>query len=113
VTTENKFLHPTLCRLEYLSPDGWVDVGRMHSLLHPEKYPERMTANRKFGRCIELGDDLKPTGRVWVSPDVPTDLSVLVPREDGSAPWGLPEPEKMCTLCDSRHGGPFDGSCLL
>lgn len=104
---------PILVRLEYLTPEGWEAYARIHSLLHPEKYPERMTAMRKFGRATELDDNLQPTGRVWVSPNVPEDLSVLVPREDGKAPWGLPEPDKKCKMCEAVHGPPFDGSCLL
>lgn len=106
------YIRPTFCRLEYLSPDGWVDNGTA-LLLYPERYPERLAEKRKFGRCTELGDMLKPTGRVWVTDGVPEDPSVLVRTDNGSIPWALPEPEKLCLLCDVVHGGPFDGSCLL
>lgn len=100
---------PTMVRLETLSPTGWIDAGIV-SLLHPEKYPERLRANGKFGRCTALDARLKPTGRVWVSDDVPADPSVLVATDTGGVPWMLPV---VCKHCAELHGSPFDGSCLL
>lgn len=100
---------PTMVRLEYLSPAGWVDAGTA-SLLYPERYPERLRANGKFGRCTALDGRLKPTGRVWVSDDVPADPTVLVATETGGVPWMLPT---KCPMCLELHGSPFDGSCLL
>lgn len=99
----------TFCRLEFLTPSGWTDNGTA-SLIHPDRYPERLRERGKFGRCTELGDDLRPTGRVWVSDDVPADPSILVKTDVGSIPWALPV---ECGLCGGLHGMPFDGSCLL
>lgn len=101
---------PTFVKLEYLSPAGWVDNGKA-SLLFPERYPERLRAKGKFGRCTALDDRLQPTGRVWVSDDVPEDPAVLVAATDGGGvPWVLPS---LCPVCLELHGSPFDGSCLL
>jgi hypothetical protein len=98
-----------MVKLEYLSPTGWQDAGTA-SLLYPARYPERLRANGKFGRCTALDARLKPTGRVWVSADVPADPSVLVATETGGIPWMLPT---ECKMCLELHGSPFDGSCLL
>lgn len=100
---------PTLCRLEYLTPTGWVVGHAGVSLLDPARYVERLTERAKFGRAIELGDDLKPTGVVWEPPNLPLDPTVLVPSDTR-----IPKlPDKICPLCDEGHTGPYDGSCLL
>ena len=103
---------PTFVRLEFLTPTGWVDNGTA-ALLYPHRYPERLREKGKFGRCTALDEKLKPTGRVWVSDDVPPDPSVLVRTDNGRIPWALPEPARLCLLCSSKHSSPFDGSCLL
>lgn len=102
-----------LVQLAYLTKNGWVDNGDPVELLHPEQYPVRMRARKKFGRSTELDADLRPTGRVWVSDDVPSDPSVLVGPFDGSRAPHLPDPSKTCLICGDEHHPPYDGSCLL
>lgn len=79
---------PKLCRLEKLIRGEWVKVGD-HSLLHPERYAERLAVKGIVGRATELDDSLQPTGKVHTV-DV-----------------------KTCPVCDEAHLGPYDGSCLL
>lgn len=88
-------------RLEYLTRNGWVVGHQDVPLLDPERYVERLTANGKFGRATDLS-----SGQVWVSPDVPTDPSILV-----SSGTHIPKlPDGKCDFC----GGPHDtGGCLL
>ncbi|WP_027860115.1 hypothetical protein [Marmoricola sp. URHB0036] len=69
---------PTLCRLEYLTTNGWAVGHAGIALLHPARYVERLTARGKFARCTELNPDLSE-GRVHVSPNLPADFSILVP----------------------------------
>lgn len=103
---------PTLVRLEYLTPDGWVCGHAGINLLDPQRYVDRLLDRRKFGRAIVLDDRLQPRGRVYAPPDLP-DPSQLVPT--ATRVPGLPDPERrgMCPHCDSYHGDPFDGTCLL
>lgn len=100
---------PTLCRLEYLTPQGWVTSATVN-LLHPERYVERLLEHRKFGRVTVLNARLQPTGKVYVPPELP-DPAALVPSS--TAIPQLPEPAKLCSLCGDEHTAPFDGSCLL
>lgn len=75
------------CRLEYLTPDGWVIGHAGVNLLHPERYVERLTARGKFGRCTIID-----TGQVFESPN-------------------LPDPSSICRYCQSiEHQS---GECLL
>lgn len=101
---------PTLVRIDYLTPAGWVQ-GEVQNLLHPERVVERYREKGKFARVTAYDGALKPTGRVWVADDVPEDPSILVPS-DTRVPK-LPEPDKTCPLCDTEHLKPWDGSCLL
>lgn len=104
---------PTLCRLEYWTPTGWKLNLALASLLHPERYPERLEERRKYGRALELDPaTLKPTGRKWEPRRLPP-RAALVPTD--SAAWGLPDPTRrgMCRWCSGYHGDPFDGSCLI
>lgn len=78
---------PRLCRLERLEKGEWKAVGTV-SLLHPERYAERLAAKGKAGRAIELDERLQP-GRVHAV-DV-----------------------KNCPVCGDPHAAPYDGSCLL
>lgn len=103
---------PTLVRLEYLSPTGWVRMGDQN-LLHPEAVVPRYRAKGKFARVTVLDDTLQPKGKVWVADDVPADPSILVKANDGSCPWKLPDPTKTCSLCSEEHPPPYDGRCLL
>lgn len=100
---------PTLCRLEYLTPDGWVTSGDVN-LLHPERYVERLLVTKKFGRVTVLDARLRPTGKVYEPPHLP-DPATLVPS--GTVIPKLPEPEKTCPVCDAEHLPPYDGRCLL
>jgi hypothetical protein len=100
----------TLVRLEYLTPDGWVVAHAGIALLDPQRYVDRLTARKKFGRCTVLDGSLQATGKVY-QPDNLPDPKTLVPS-DTQIPK-LPEPEKTCPLCDSEHPKPWDGSCLL
>lgn len=63
---------PTLVRIEYWNEhDGvWYTGGGAIALIDPEKYINRLNANGKaIGRCLELADDLQPTGQIWGSLD--------------------------------------------
>lgn len=108
-------MHPKSVRLEVLTPDGWVLAGghAMQSLLHPERYPERLRERGKFGRATLLDDRLRPTKTVWVADDVPADPSILVPTKEGNGGWRLPDVTKDCGVCGEEHPPPHDGRCLL
>lgn len=101
---------PVLCRLEYLTPDGWKVGHAGINLLHPERYVERLAERGKFGRATVLADDLKTELQVFEPKELP-DPSVLV-KSDTRVPR-LPDPEKDCAFCGEEHPPPFDGSCLL
>jgi hypothetical protein len=103
---------PTLCRLDHWTPQGWQTIAPAVALLFPERYPERLEEKGKFGRAVELGEDLQPTG-VEHRPSRLPKRTELVPTD--SAAWGLPDPNRrgMCRHCDGYHGDPFDGSCLI
>lgn len=102
----------TLTRLEYLTPEGWVVGHHGINLLNPERYALRLADHGKFGRATVLDPDtLKATKEVYITPGVPDDPSVLVPS-DTVIPK-MPDPAKMCALCDEEHPPPYDGSCLL
>lgn len=91
---------PYLCRLEYLTRDGWQTGHKAIMLLHPDKYVERLTDKGKVGRVTILD-----TGQVIVSPDVP-DPSRMVASDTQI-------PQMLCPHCDAAHRPPFDGKCLL
>lgn len=112
MTTKQKIPVPALCRLEYLTPDGWVRNGGDTNLLHPARYVERLEAQKKFGRCTELDDNLAPTGRVYVSDSLPNPRDLVWPTDGTSIPR-LPGPDEYCAMCDERHPRPHDGSCLI
>lgn len=76
---------PTLVRLEYRTPNGWVIGHKGIALLHPGRYVERLAEKGKIGRAIALDDQLQPTGQVW-----------------GGAPG--------CGLCAGDHQ---EGRCLI
>lgn len=103
---------PYFVRLEYYTPEGWKTGHAGVGLLSPERYVERLEANGKYGRALELGDGLKPTGRKWEPSRLPK-RSALVPT--GTQYFGLPNPDRRerCKWCETYHGDPFDGSCLL
>ena len=111
---------PTLCRLEYLTREGWVVGHAAFNLLHPERYVERLEERGKVGRCTVLGDDLQPTDEVYVAsviPDpenIPADILERLVKTDVGNPKTprLRPPDEDCTyclgtLCDG------DGSCLI
>lgn len=104
---------PTLCRLEYLGRKGWVMGHAGVALLAPERYVERLTARGKFGRATELDDRLQPTGKVWVSPNLPRDPSVLVPDAPFRAPRMPDKRDRLCEYCEETHAAPWNGVCLL
>lgn len=101
---------PSLCRLEYLTPEGWVVGHAGVSLLNPAKYVERLAERGKFGRATVLADDLKTALQVFEPPNLP-DPSVLVKSETRIP--RLPDPKKDCAMCGQEHPPPHDGSCLL
>jgi hypothetical protein len=101
--------HPTLCQLEYLTSNGWIVGHKSVALLHPKRYVERLTERNKFGRCTELDEKtLKPTGAVYVSPNLPN-LQDLVPSATKIPQLRPP----TCEFCGESHREPFDGRCLL
>jgi hypothetical protein len=101
---------PTTCRLEYLTPRGWTVGHAGLALLDPQAYVDRLQAKAKFGRAVELSDDLQPTGKVWETEGAPDDPSVLVPT-DTHIP-ALPGHGARCDLCAATdHKIP--GECLL
>lgn len=102
----------TLCRLEYLTRKGWVVGHAGISLLDPGRYVERLTARGKFGRCTELDDRLQATGTVYVSPNIPEDLSVLV-TSDTKVPRLPDKRDRLCDYCEDVHAAPWSGVCLL
>lgn len=103
---------PTLCRLEHYTPKGWVRHGPDVNLLFPERYPARLEERNKYGRAIELDDNLQPTGQTWEPSTLPP-RSKLVQTATGA--WGLPDPTRreLCQWCDRHHAEPFDGSCII
>jgi hypothetical protein len=101
---------PTLCRLEYLTPNGWTVGHHGVNLLHPERYVERLAERGKFGRVTVLADDLTPTSTVYEPKDLPNPAD-LVPSE--TAIPRLRDPAKTCGVCGDEHAPPYDGSCLL
>lgn len=103
----------TLCRLEYLTRKGWVMGHAGINLLHPERYVERLTDRGKFGRCTVLDDRLQPTGTVYVSPNIPDDLSVLVNDPPYRTPRLPNDKDKRCEFCEDVHAAPWNGTCLL
>jgi hypothetical protein len=98
---------PTLVRLEYLTPDGWVVGHKALNLLSPARYVERLLARGKFGRATALDDELQPTGEVWVTDELP-EPAQLAPT-DTAIPGLLP----TCIVCSEQHDPPYDGSCLI
>ena len=109
---------PTLCRLEYLTRNGWVVGHAGINLLNPSRYCERLTERGKFGRATELDDRLQPTGQVWTSAGLPDDPSTLpadiLEKLHPDPPYRIPKVGgEACPLCDEVHPKPFDGSCLL
>ena len=90
---------PTLVRLEIWTSKGWLIREAAVSLLHPERYPERLAASGKIGRVTVLDDRLQPTGKVWGPTEDPTNAP---PLPDCSVCLG--------TLCDE---GDLDGMCLM
>lgn len=100
---------PTLCQLEYLTPTGWASHGNFN-LLYPERYIDRLAAQRKFGRVTILDAKLRPTGKVFVSDNLP-DPAQLIPSR--TVVPKLPDPDLLCSMCDAEHLPPYDGSCLL
>jgi len=107
---------PYFCRLEYLTSKGWSVGHAGIALLSPQRYVERLSAREKFGRATVLDPDtLEPTDEVYVSPNLPADLSVLIPDPPYRVPKkaGAGEKPKPCAHCDEVHDAPFDGSCLL
>ena len=98
---------PIACRLDHWTPTGWVTVQDFVMLLHPEAYPERLEARLKYGRAVE-----RDTGTVHAPRRLPK-RTALVPTDSDA--WGLPDPNRrgVCRHCDSYHGDPFDGSCLI
>ena len=60
-----------LCRLEYLTPEGWAVGHHGVGLLDPGAYVVRLRKNGKFGRATVLDDRLQPTSEVYVSADLP------------------------------------------
>lgn len=101
-------MSPSLCRLEYLTANGWSVGHAGVALLHPDRYVERLTARGKFGRATVLDERLQPTDEVYVSPDLPDDLSLLVKVDTD-----IPTLVELCPVCDEAHPAPYDGSCLL
>lgn len=103
---------PVLCRLDYYTPRGWVTHTAAVNLLFPERYPQRLEERGKYGRAVELGEGLKPTGKTWEPRRLPK-RTALVPT--GTPAFGVPDPDRRerCRWCGSSHGDPFDGSCLL
>lgn len=99
---------PTLCRIEYLTPDGWKVGHAGMNLLHPEGYVARLEANNKFGRATELDGDLQPTGKVWEPKKLPR-LEDL--HYNGKGNPNVPALRPACSLCSSRKHD--DGMCLL
>ena len=102
---------PTLCRLDHWTPDGWQTVEPAVALLFPARFPERLEAKGKFGRAVELDAQLQPTGAVHPPSRLPN-RRTLVPVGTG---WGVPDPRRrvQCPHCETYHGDPFDGSCLI
>lgn len=111
---------PTLCRLEYLTREGWVVGHAAISLLEPARYVERLEGNGKVGRATVLDDTLKPTDTVYVASTIPDPdnipasiLDRLFATQNGNpAIPVLRDEEAECdfclgTLCDG------DGTCLL
>ena len=112
---------PYLVRLEYLTVKGWELGHAAMALLDPQRYVERLEANGKFGRATELvinetDDGYTDTGRVWVSPNVPDDPSILVKATNNHMPC-LPTSKMAaapaCPFCEEAHAKPYDGSCLI
>lgn len=103
---------PYFCRLEYYTPEGWKTGHAGIALLNPQRYVERLEERNKYGRALELGEDLKPTGKKWEPAKLPP-RSKLVPTD--TRQYGLPDPKRrgMCQWCEQYHGDPFDGSCLI
>jgi len=54
---------PTLCRLEYLTPAGWVVGHADVNLLDPQRYVERLATKGVPARVVEL-EDMRPSGVV-------------------------------------------------
>jgi hypothetical protein len=105
---------PTLVRLDYLTPDGWITGHKALNLLHPARYVERLLARGKFGRATALDDQLQPTGQVWVAEDLP-DPGELVPSDTPIPVWSAEAlPARVrCIVCTREHEPPYDGSCLI
>jgi hypothetical protein len=81
---------PTMCRLEYLTPDGTWSTAHAHmALLDPGKYVIKVSQRRPT-RALELAENLQPTGVVFE----------VLP---------LPDP---CDLC-GKYLHAVDGECLL
>lgn len=91
-------------RLEYLCPDGSWQLLGVHPLLHPERYPGRLSSAGKVARAVEVGGQ----NRIWEPDNIPSDPSILVATtEGGPVPWRLPS----CSACGG--GVHSEGECLL
>lgn len=102
---------PTFVRLEYLTPDGWHQGHAGVNLIDPGAYVTRLAKRQKYGRAVELGEDLKPTGKVWEPDSLPSDLTLLTRMDEGSPIPALVV--STCEWCGESHDGDFDGSCLI
>ena len=100
---------PTLVRLEYLTPGGWVVGHKAMNLLHPARYVERLAARNKFGRATALDSQLQPTGQVWCPRELP-DPATLRPTD---TPIPAAPVAPTCIVCSRKHEPPYDGSCLI
>jgi hypothetical protein len=99
---------PTLCRLEYLTPSGWVVGHAGMNLLDPGRYVERLATHNKFGRATELDESLQPTGKVWAPDNVPNPRDLTY---NGNGNPNIPELLPECGMCGERDHK--EGLCLL
>lgn len=101
-----------LCRLEYMTRAGWVTGHAGIALLDPGRYVERLAANGKFGRALELDDRLQPTLRRWEPAKLP-DPKDLVPATVGNPAVPQLRKSAACPHCDEQHSPPYDGRCMI
>lgn len=97
---------PTLVRLEYLTPRGWVVGHAGIALLDPQRYVDRLLAKEKFGRCIVLDESLQPTGEVFEPPALPDPADL---RESETKIPALRV--SQCSICGQPHGRAYE--CIL